>query len=69
MKVCHLIANQVTPLLYTTQSDGSLAELEETESDHDEGGDHTGNDTDPPVINPEVMPPEESSLPLRGSAC
>ena len=52
-------------LLYKIWSDGSLAKLEETESDHNRHGDHIGNDINRSVIDPEEMPPEECPPPLR----
>ena len=52
-----------TQPLYRIQSDDSLSELEETESEHNGDGDDTGNDMDSPVIDAEVMPPDES-IPL-----
>ena len=53
------VSESETLLLYRTQSDGSLAELEVT--DHDSV--NTENDTEPLVIDIDVMPPEESSPP------
>ena len=51
-----------------TWSDSSLADLKQTESDHNKDSNDTGNDTDPPAIDAEVMPSAESPLPLQRSA-
>ena len=52
--------------LYRTQSDGSLAELEETDSDSDHNGD--SNDTDLLIVDAEVVPPKEFPPILRKRA-
>ena len=54
-------------MLYAMQSDDLPPALKSTDSDNNEGGDDIRNAKDPQDIAVEVLPPEESLIPLRRS--